>query len=109
MGMQGMGMPGMGMPGMGPGGMPDPSKMPSKQRAMFEKVQRASPKEREALMKQMEEMMSNFGEGGSGPQSRGESSMGSFMSDMGGDGAEADNMETVDLDGPQVISGGTSD
>ena len=128
MGMPGMGgMGGMGMPGMGEYGRNGHArngrngharngtrrharsiKNAAKQRAMFEKVQRASPKEREALMKQMEEMMSNFGEGGGGMGSRNEDSMSGFI-DVSGGGTDSDAMETVDLDGPQVLSAGTSD
>ena len=85
-----------GMPGMG--GMPDPSKMPRQQREMFEKIQRASPEERKRLMRQVDEMMSNFGAGGG---DRGNSARDEIGADAG--------METVDLDGPQVISGGRQD
>ena len=88
------------MPGMGPGGMPDPSRMNPKQRAMFEKIQQASPEERKRLMQQMEQMMSNFG-GGVGGNMGGPPPMGE---------PEDDSMETVNLDGPQVLSAGpTSD
>ena len=53
--------------------------------------------------------MSNFGEGGGGMGSRNEDSMSGFMGDVSGGGTDSDAMETVDLDGPQVLSAGTSD
>ena len=79
--------------------MPDPSTMHPKQRAMFEKIQRASPQERKSLMDQIEQMMGNFGGG---------SSSGGYGGGPGGVGAD-DGIETVNLDGPQVTSGGQED